>query len=210
MSQVPGMEVGLSWVLIGVFSSAQWWCAWHIGRLSVSAKRREGPTLARLWRAYCTPQDWNRRAELIRGNVGWLDNLKISLIMCKLPKRSIWCHCYTDGKDLTDVSLLTSLSSSIWPGATKRALGERVKIAFDTSLRILDHSEGAWETIKHTQSTTYQPWLGKFRLCSRGERRKFRHRALSGEASCFSLPEEWIWNLTTGVLHVNYYLTKEL
>lgn len=74
-----------------------------------------------LWRACCTLQNWKRRAELIKGNVGWLDNLKISLIMCKLPKRSIWCHCYTDGKDLTDVPLLTFLSSSIWPGGNEES-----------------------------------------------------------------------------------------
>lgn len=46
---------------------------------------------------------------MIKGNVGWLDNLKISLIMCKLFKRSIWCYCYIDGKDLIDVYFLIFL-----------------------------------------------------------------------------------------------------
>ena len=110
-SGCPQSQEGSVFCLIAV--------AWHIARLSISVKRRKVPTPVCLWRARCTLQNWKRRAELIKGNVGWLDNLKISLIMCKLSKRSIWCHCHTDGEDGTDVSLLTSLSSSIWPRGSR-------------------------------------------------------------------------------------------
>lgn len=87
-------------------------------------QEKKRPTLGRLWRACCTVQNWKRKAELIKGNVGWLDNLKISLIMCKLSKRSIWCHCHTNRKDLTDAVFWHLCPLTYGPGATNPALRE--------------------------------------------------------------------------------------
>lgn len=115
-------KFGLSWVLRGLHLPN------NSGVPDTSAfsicQEKKRPTLGRLRRACCTVQNWKKRPELIKGNVGWLDNLKISLIMCKLSKRSIWCHCRTNRKDLTDVVFWHLCPLTYGPGATNPALRE--------------------------------------------------------------------------------------
>lgn len=116
--------------------------------------------------------------ELMKGDVSWLDNLKISLIMGKLSKRSLWCHCHIDRRDITDVFF--------W-----------LLCPLDWKLPLTP----AWKAINKADTAHYLPKCraGKSGILQETEG-KFRHGALSGKVSGFLLPEEQVWKVTTGVL----------